>query len=498
MRCLSVLLSVILVMVSAVPVMAGEFTFSGLIRNKLYLGSNYERYDAGDVIPIKSSDGAAAELANPSNLTPRNLRINTDAPTATYFEERGRLKFEGKGDDVGVVALYEMDLRFGDAQYSISRNAGGGLEGDTINMETKNLYVWFKPSPDALVNVGLQNWTDAYRGVLFGYSDISGLFGTAKFAPVDLRYGWGVIKHGPGLATGTAAGGANNPGNSLVGSEANKSTDFYVLEAHAVPATDVRAGVNLYQFNDNDGGGVRGYPNSQVVGKSTTINTIGLDGSFKVADPVTLSAFLFYQTGKADRGGTGDADLNIKGKAADVRADIAVGSGKGFLEAIFISGDDNPDDNDYKGIVTSSNYALAGSFFAATEMEILLPSLDDQNTSQALTYDAKNFGQGLIHIGAGYMIPLGKTSVKVGVGNSRFAKAVPVGTTGFNKKTQATEVNMKVNYNLKKGLDAGIVAAYAILGDAYDVGANSFQGAPAGLAAPDNLYKLVARLNYVF
>ncbi len=497
-RFLSMFLSFVLVAVCAVPAMAGEFTFSGLIRNKLYLGSNYERYDAGDVIPIKSSDGAAADAVNPSNLTARNFRINTDAPTATYFEERGRLKFEGKGDEVGVVAFYEIDLRFGDGQYSIARNSGGGLEGDTINMETKNLYVWFKPTTDALVNVGLQSWTDAYRGVLLGYSDISGIFGTAKFAPVDLRYGWGVIKHGPGLVTGASGSAANNPGNSLVGSEANKSADFYALEAHFVPTTDSRAGLNLYQFNDNAGVGVRGYPNSQVVGKSTTINTIGVDGSFKVADPITLSAFLFYQTGKADRGGTGGADLNIKGQSADVRADIAVGSGKGFIEAIYISGDDNPSDNDYKGIVTGSNYALAGSFFASTDMEILLPNTDDQNTSEALTYDSKNFGQGLVHIGAGYTLPLGKTSVKIGVGNSRFAKVVPVGTTGFNKKNQATEVNLKVNYNLKKGLDAGIVAAYAILGDAYDVGANSFQGTPAGLAAPDNLYKLVARLNYVF
>lgn len=495
-RGLSLVLSVVLMAVFAVPAMA-EFSFSGFIRNKLYL-SNYERYEAGDVIPIKSSDGAAAEAVNPSNLTPRNFRINTDAPTATFFEERGRFKFEGKGEEVGAVVFYEIDLRYGDAQYSVARNTGGGYEGDTVNMETKNLYVWFKPSTDALINVGLQNWTDAYRGVLLGYSDISGVFGTAKFSPVDLRYGWGVIKHGPGLATGNAAGPANNPGNGLVGSDVNKSTNFFVLEAHTSPAKDVRAGLNLYQFDDNDGGGVRGYSNSQVVGKSTKINTIGVDGSFKVADPITISAFLFYQTGKTDQGGTGNADLNIKGQAADVRADVAVGPGKGFVEAIYISGDDNPGDNDYKGIVTGSNYALAGSFFATTDMEILLPSLDDQNTSQALTYDARNFGQGLIHIGAGYMIPLGKISLKIGVGNSRFAKAVPVGTTGFNKKTQATEVNMKANYNLKKGLDAGIVAAYAILGDAYDVGANSFQGTPAGLAAPDNIYKLVARLNYAF
>lgn len=292
---------------------------------------------------------------------------------------------------------------------------------------------------------------------------------------------------------------ANNPGNSLIGSDTtNKSTNFYVLEAHAAPSNNARAGLDLYQFRDNDGGGVRGFANSQVPGKTTTINTIGLDGSFKVSDPLTLSGFLFYQTGQADQGGSGNEDLKIRGQAADARADLAVGPGNGFIEAIYISGDDSPDDTTYKGIVTGSNYALAAAFYTTTDMEILLPNIDDLNTSAALTYDTRNFGQGLIHIGAGYTIPLGKTSVKVGVGNSRFAKAVPVGTTGFNKKTQGTEVNLKVKYNLKKGLDVGVVAAYAMLGDAYDVGANSFQGTAANLSNPDNLYKVVARLNYSF
>lgn len=484
---LSLILAVALLAVFAVPAMA-EFNFSGFVRNELWV-SNYARFDAGDTIPIKASNGTAAEAANPSTLTARNLRVNTDAPTATYFQERGRLKFDAKGENVGAVAFFEIDFRFGDAQYQTLRNTGGGLEGDTVNLETKNLYVWFKPSKDALINVGLQNLTDAYRGVLIGYADIAGIFGTAKFEPVDLRYGWGVIKQGAGA--GTLVG--------LAGNDANNSTDFYLIEAHASPVKDVRAGLNLYMFNDHDGQGLRGIPTTQAVARPTKIYTIGVDGSFKVAPPATLSAFFFYQTGKTDGGGVDNvSDLDVKGWAGDVRADLALGPGKGFVEAIYISGDDNPADNDYEGIVTGSNYALAAAFYAATDMEILLPNLGDINTSQALTYDTKNFGQGLIHIGAGYTIPLGKVSLKVGAGHSRFAKSVPVGTTGFNKKTQGTEVNLKANYNLAKGLDASFIGAYAFLGDAYDVGANSFQGSPTGLDAPDNLYKLLARLNYAF
>lgn len=492
---LVLVLAAALLAMFAVPAMA-EFNFSGFIKSKLYF-TNYERYDAGDIIPIKSAGGFAAEAANPSPLTPRNLRINTDAPTATYFEERARLKFEAKTDTVGAVAFFEIDFRYGDAQYSIARNSGGAIEADTINLETKNLYVWFKPVPNTTLNVGLQNFTDAFRGVLLGYADIAGVVGTTRIEPIDLRYGWTVLKHGPGLQQGAAATAANNPGNSLVGADANNSTDFYLLEGHVSPVKDIRVGLDLYMFNDHDGGGIRGVGNSAIVSKATKIYTVGADGSFKVGPPLTLSAFAFYQFGKADHGALDNvSDIDVKGWTADVRADLALGPGKGFIEAIYISGDDNPTDTDYKGIVTGSNYALAAAFFASTDMEILLPNLDDINTSQALTYDTKNFGQGLLHVGAGYTIPLGKFSLKVGAGHSRFAKASS--GVAFTKKTQGTEANLKANYSFAKGLDVGLTAAYAWLGDAYDVGNNAFINAVAGAQDPDNLYKLVARVNYAF
>ncbi|NJD62706.1 MAG: hypothetical protein FIA93_08300 [Deltaproteobacteria bacterium] len=465
-----------LLAVFALPAMA-EFNFSGFIRSEGIV-SNYERFDAGTFIPVSTGAESGATIANPAILTKRLLVVRTDR-TAHYAQERSRLRFESKGENVGAVAFFELDFRYGDAQYTVARNQGGGLEADSINLETKNVYVWFKPMPSMTVNVGLQNFTDSYRGIILGYADMAGIFFTGKYEPVDYRFGW--AKFGSG----------NGAGGATFTVPEDKDVDFYALEVHGSPVKNARAGLNLYYIRDSQSTSIASIPSIGFTGV-TGLNTaevyyVGADASFTF-NPFTLSGFALYNFGKLKFvPGSTNEDVDIKAWAADVRLDAALGPGKGFIEGLYVSGTESSDD-EFKTLVTGSTWALAASFYTTTDMQILLPNIGDINTSQALAYEVSNSGAGMIHVGAGYTMPLmSKLTGKLGVGYLRGAKKLP----WSDKKSQGTEVNANLNYNLAKGLDLTAIGAYAWLGDAYD----TINGVAND---PDNPYKLLARLNYAF
>jgi len=439
-----------------------DTNLSGFIRAKGYV-SNYENYGAGYISP------------------------SVDPSTNSYVEQRARLMFTSAGENVKGVAFFEIDQMFGDSAYTTGRNLGGGLEADTINLETKNVYVWFKvPNTSLDFTVGVFGLSDSYAGTLLGLADVAGVAANYKYDPVTFRFAWAKFWEN-----------ATNKADDV---------DFYMAEAKFSPVKDVKVGVNFYFLNDM-GGGTKGNAHASAINpaeiaavtglRKVRVYIPGVDVAFKVG-PVDLSGFFFYETGKAK--GSGSNDVDIKGFAADLRADANVGPGKAFLEALYVSGDDNKSSGDkkYKSILTASNYNLAGSFYTRTDTAILLPNIDDLNSSKALSYDVANGGAGLFHVAAGYSQKLmDKLTGKVGVAYSAAAKKRARDYGGvFNfadEKAMATEVNANVNYNITKGLDFGLYGAYAWLGSAYD---KNFAGTAA--ADNDNLYDLHARLNYAF
>ena len=210
------------------------------------------------------------------------------------------------------------------------------------------------------------------------------------------------------------------------------------------------------------------------------------------AGPATISGFAFYQTGKAEYT-SGVPSVNVKGYAADVRADAKLGPGSGFLEFLYVSGDGKKTDKDYKGIITGSNYQLATSYYYRGDFQILFPSGDDCSTSYGLAYDPANGGAGVVHVATGFTMKMGdKLTGKVGAGYLAAAKKrvrdVGSAYNFANNSAMGTEVNATVTYNILKGLDAGLVGAYAWLGNAYKTAS----------VDPDNLYDVHARLVYAF
>jgi hypothetical protein len=479
-----IVIAVLLVAALAAPAMAG-MDASGFVRVKSYMSNFY--------------------------TTASNPTLQQDAPSNAYVEERLRLKFSFGEENVKAVWFLETDFSaFGDSAGSATpgaaaRNSGAALGGDKVNLETKNIYIWFKlPNTSLDFTVGLVSQTDGYAGLLYGGADMAGIFMTGKYEPVTYKLGWA----------------------RLYENSSSKTDDMtlYVAEVNFVPTKDSKMGVNLYLLQDDTGkiagnlpygsGTVPSNIGSSAIPNSKEVYNLGINGTFN-AGPVTLTGFAFYNWGTVDfLAPSTESDIDINGYALDLRADMKIGPGKGFIEGIYISGGDN-NASEYKSIITLSDVNASpggNSAFSRTDMMILLANGDAINTAQSFIGSSGvaqsqagpgntspgNGGRGMWHIGAGYTMPLAKQLTgKFGIGYlaaTELQKTDENGTTASSRKKgtgMGTEVNANVNYNIMKGLDFGIYGAYAWVGD-------FFKSSLAGVQEPEDLYDLHLRLNYAF
>jgi hypothetical protein len=473
-------LAVVLVAAMAAPAMA-DFSSSGWLEIKAHTEQN---------MTSGASGGAF--------ITPgRNV------PTANYIEQRQRFTLNWKGENVGASAQFEMDFgAWGDSAYTAGRNQGAGLEADSINLETKNFYMWFDiPNTGIKVTAGLQNQTDSFGGMIFGFADMAGVFVTGKMAPVSYKFG-----------------GAKFQENGI---SLDDDVDLYVAEVKFVPVKEARLGLDFYVLRDASGNKTTfagGQTNlSNTIGRITTdygLGTtaftynpstfyyLGVDGAFQ-AGPVGLSGYAFYNFGKIKNPvGTSavlsidnNSDIDVKAWAFDLRADADLGPAKTFIEGAYVSGT-GENDSDFKAPITASNYALAGSYpLTSMNLQILTPGWDDIHNGSSLAYDVQNKGRGIIMLAAGCQMKFGDMlSGKVGVGYLTDAKNTVGGAV---KKHKATEVNANVNYALVKGMDIGLYGAYVFLTDWEDYGRLGTGVADLTQKA-DNIYKAYVRMNYVF
>jgi hypothetical protein len=480
-----IVMVVALVAALAAPAMAG-MDAAGFIRIKGYMSNFY-----------------TGSSANPT--------LQKDAPTQSYVEQRLRTKFSFGEENVKAVWFLETDFSaYGDsagtnsltAPQGASRNAGAALGGDRINLETKNIYLWFKvPDTSLDFTVGLQSQTDAYAGLLYGGADMAGIFMTAKVEPVSFKLGWAKLYENNTAKTDDMA--------------------LYVAEANFAPTKGAKLGVNFYFLQDDTGriSAAAELPfgtntiSPAIAGTFTAPNkkqiyTAGINGSFN-AGPVTLSGFGLYNFGTIEfLSPTTLSDIDVNGYALDLRADANLGPGKFFIEGIYISGGDNTAD-EYKSIVTLSDVNASpggNSAFSRTDMMILLANGDAINTAQSFIGSSGvaqslagpgntspgNGGRGMWHIGAGYSMPLSKQLTgKVGAGYLQATELLKSEENVRSGKEMGTEVNANLNYNILKGLDFGVYGAYAWVGD-------YFKSKVSGVAEPDDVWDAHFRLNYAF
>jgi len=477
-------LAVLLVAVLAAPAVAGT-DINGFYRAKGYV-SNFK--------------------TNASTSPPIN-----DAGTAGYVEQRFRVRFVFGEENVKVVWFSEIDfsawgdqaggtpVAVGTSTYTggAQRNTGGALGGDRINLETKNVYLWFKV-PDTSLDfaVGLQNQTDSFSGLLYGGSDMAGIFATGKYEPISWKLGWA----------------------KLYENSTSSWNDFtlYMGAVNWAPSKDLKLGFSLTALQNDTQKSAANLPGAAYATFSTNtyLNTVpntwfvwtpGIDFAWN-AGPVALSGFVLYQFGDVDPIDTTIDSISVSGLALDLRVDATLGPGKGFIEALYVSGGDNNPGGDYKSIITLSDFNASpggNSSFTRLDYSLLMGNADNINTDQCLIGCAapgspgasspSNGGRGMWTAGVGYTMKVAdKTTAKLGAGYLQASKLTQADNTRGAKKHMGTEVNGNVNHNIMKGLDFGLYAAYAWIGDFYNV------SNPVPLAQPDNIYDLHFRLNYAF
>jgi len=475
-------LTVVLVAAIAAPAMAGA-DINGFYRAKEYV-SNYKNY-------------TSANYVNPS---PADV-----APTNSYIEQRLRLRFSMGEENVKAVAFFEQDMMWGDSSGQAgTRNGGGAIQGDSINVETKNIYLWFRiPDTGVDVTVGLQSVSDSYRGTFFGGADMAGAVATMKFAPFALRVG----------------------GFTPWERNTNQDDDsqLYILEAKIAPVKELNLGLNFYYIRDGAdvasatsgefpttanvdamfvAGATAAVP---IVPGVTNIYMPGVNFDFN-AGVVKLSGFAFAQFGDREYDNPALPKTKFRGYAGDLRVDANAGPAKVFLEGLYMSGDKPGTTDKIEGVVVAEDFKMLSSTSNnyGMDLQILTLNGDDLNTARALTYSSNNnrvgggyamsgvrLGSSLLAAGASMKVG-DRMTAKVGAGYLRANQLAPAALAGTNlnvSKKMGTEVNAYLNYNIMKGLDFGIYGAYAWLGDGYKV---------AGSPEPDNLYDLHGRLNYAF
>jgi hypothetical protein len=500
---------------TAVPAMALENEFHGLYRFRAIV-SNFDDSAAG-AVAIGAETGATNGGKTPL--------------TNTYMEQRARLMYIAKAnDDLKLVTHFEFDSRFGDTSYnqnatnttnngSATRNAGGGIGADQTNLETKNIYLDFKiPSTPVQMKVGIQGFTDNYKGIIFN-NDAAGIVATSKFGAASFQAGYFRFDDA------TTGGSATTATNAYLGVPSVAPTTTYTSTSTVVNPTTVTTtttassaiGASVLQ-NAQLGNNTRDFMTvggkfsltkdltfgadyyllySDVLRRTqvkTYVNMIGANAEAKLG-PATVNGFAMYQFGRLGNGVIGQHQ-DLSAFAGNLAGKIAVGPGTAKITGLFISGDKQTtgtgERNDFQTIMERGTTTSGHTFYEANSQLLLRNIYAPAATDRAVVYDLNNNGRGLIAVFGGYDLAMGKFFSNSNVGIGAVAKdngnANNGGKGSGSSNVLGTEINTETGYKLYDNLTASLNLAYLFLGDFYNV---------AGGKA-DNPYSTKIMLNYTF
>jgi len=188
-RLLFCLVALIAVFALVMPVSAAEMKVNGIFNAKAYARDNYDGDDDTD-------------------------------DSVQYVTQRMRMYFNFiASENLKLVYKNEIDMEWGDKAFTNSRNDGGGRGGDSVNLETKNIYLEFMvPDTPLKATVGLQGIT-LHKG-WFVSDDFSAARFDMNFDPVSITTYWA------GLNGLFRQDGNRNPYNSTTGAHDDAPNDY--------------------------------------------------------------------------------------------------------------------------------------------------------------------------------------------------------------------------------------------------------------------------------
>lgn len=395
----------------AAPAMALENQFSGAFTS-FYDLSNYSA----------TGNGASGGL----NTT----GLSNDAKTQNYFVQRVRLGYTAKAsEDVKLVTKFELDYNYwGNSSYSVARGSGGALGADSVNIETKNLYLDLNLPKNVNAKIGMQGYNDSFKGIIFD-ADMAGILLSHEYSKATVTAGYFRFFDSNGTAATTIG---------------RNTYDMFSLDGKYSISKDTKVGAAYYYFSDNQ--------SVAATTHDTKVHTLGVNGETTVG-PLTLTGFALTQFG--DVGTVGNTQ-KAKGYAFNVGAKMPLAGGTARSEFLYVPGGKN----------SLNVVADEGGAFYDNEMIILSRDKNATSIDTAIVFDVNNANQGVIFGSLGYDYTFTpKLSGSVNAGFAAVAKSET--STAHKSDYLGTEINCEANYKLFPSVTVGARAGYAVLGDYF-------------------------------
>lgn len=395
-------------------------------------------------------------IGNENEATAKGL--SDDAPTQNYFVERVRLGYTAKASDqVKLVTRFELDYNFwGNSSYTVARGSGGAIGADSVNIETKTLYLDLN-YPAIKARIGMMPNTDVFKGLIFD-ADMAGILLSHEYANANV-----------------SAGFFRWNSDSPVGKNTN---DMISLDGKYAFSKNFKLGAGYYYITDDrdngttttitpvgdptgytaDGTPVYATPPTVVTvdnpANDAEVHTLGLNAEGAIG-PVTLNGFALMQFG--DRA----AGVDAKGYAFNVGARMPLAGGTLRSEFLYVAGGSN-------ALYNAGDGYESGQFYDS-ELVILGRDKNATTIDNAIIYNVENFGQGTILGSVGYDYAFtDKLSASANAGFAAIEDDDNPSYAGGDSNYLGTEINAETNYQLTPNVTLGARAAYVFLGDYFD------------------------------
>jgi len=413
---------------TAVPAMALENEFHGMFSAR-YINSNFNGTPTG--AGYYTPGVSAVDLAAAPTATAKTKKQSS----ANFIEQRARLQYIAKANaDLKLVTHFELDYEYwGNSSHTVGRNSGGAIGADSVNFETKNIYLDANVTKSLNMKLGMMPNNDAFKGILFD-ADMAGVLLSSSYGKFSPSFG------------------AFRFNDSGVGTLGKKTADMIMLDGKFAVTKDLKVGAAYYLFHDNS-----------IVGTDVKMNVLGVNAEY-TSGPLTLNGFAVYETGVKNK-------TYVNAFAANVGAKIKAGPGTARCEVLYVSGSDDRGKNAF--------YAVDGeNGYYDNEMAIIGRDKNAYTTDNSVVFNSGNKGQGQVGAFLGYDLPINAkldTAFNlgfVGVAHSNSNKPLiytnGVQTTNTNSSNfLGAELNAEATYKLLEGLSVSTRVAYAMLGDYY-------------------------------
>jgi hypothetical protein len=398
--------------------------------------------------------------------------------TSNYFDTRTRFYYSAKAsDDLKLVTAFEIDAVFGDRAQQNGRNGGAALEADSVNLETKWVYLDFKiPSTPVKITAGIQPIKDKFKGIFFD-ADVAGINSVTTMGPATVGLGYFRAYDSDLFTTGNQNDTPRGVDNLDI---VAASVDYNVNK-------NLRVGGAYYLYNDDRSA------------NTLTVHCFGANFDAKI-NKLALSGFAAMQHGEVKNDNT-----TINAMAFNLAAKHPVGPGTLKVAALYTTGDDgdNSTNTAWQAVNqspgganngTNGNVNMTNSYNESGMMLLNRnTSTGGTTTDYHLVQGAGNLDQGVILATIGYDATINpkwyaKTNVGAAWVSSNNSQMTNLKTHGNN--FIGTEFNVETGYKLYDNLTASVQGAYVILGGYYSDMDNGRD--------PANPFTARLALNYAF